>query len=331
MPFFRQVTHHMKTWGLFILGGWRMKNDALAKLSNATRALAEAKTLDEVKKIHNIAKAAETYARAAKLGLEAQNHAAEVKLRAERKAGEMLGILERGKTGPKIIGNDADNSEYRRVLDDTETPDRDASRWQTIAGMDDDKFEAVIGEAKEKKTELTSALMLKEACGPHVAHATGENEWYTPPEYIEAARAVMGEIDCDPASIEIANRIVKAKKFYSIKDDGLMQKWGKRIWMNPPYSQPLIAEFCESVTVRYESGEVEQACVLVNNATETTWFQRMLEKASAVCFIRGRVKFLNIEGNPGAPLQGQALYILETTLISFLYFFISSERFSKNE
>lgn len=113
------------------------KADALAKLSAATRALAEAKTLDEVKKIRNIAEAAETYARAAKLGLEAQNHAAEVKLRAERKAGEMLGRLERGEAGrPEKNHPDVGTiSEYQKVLEDTSTTTQDASRWQKIAGM----------------------------------------------------------------------------------------------------------------------------------------------------------------------------------------------------
>jgi len=55
--------------------------NALAKLDRATQMLAEAKSLDEVKHIMDIAEAARTYARAAKLGLEAQNHAAEVVLR----------------------------------------------------------------------------------------------------------------------------------------------------------------------------------------------------------------------------------------------------------
>lgn len=151
----------------------------------------------------------------------------------------------------------------------------------------------------------------------HVTHARGENEWYTPPEYIEAARAVMGDIDCDPASTEIANRIVKAKKFYSIQEDGLKQKWGKRIWMNPPYAQPLISDFCEAITNRHESGEIKQACIIVNNATETIWFQRILERAAGVCFIRGRVKFLDIDGKPGAPLQGQVIVYFGDNLSIF--------------
>jgi hypothetical protein len=49
------------------------------------------------------------------------------------------------------------------------------------------------------------------------------------------------------------------------------------------------------------------ACVLVNNATETAWFQTLLKISSAVCFLSSRVKFLDPSGNPGAPLQGQAL------------------------
>lgn len=142
----------------------------------------------------------------------------------------------------------------------------------------------------------------------HVAHNSGDNEWYTPSKHIELARSVMGGIDCDPATSEVANRTVQAETIFTAQDDGRAQTWRGRVWMNPPYAQPLMGDFAEAVSAKFESGEIEQACILVNNATETKWFQRMLEASSAVCFPKSRIKFLDPEGNAsGAPLQGQAI------------------------
>lgn len=144
--------------------------------------------------------------------------------------------------------------------------------------------------------------------GVHVSHNSGENEWYTPKEYIEAARQVMGSIDLDPASTEKANEIVQAKQFHTIEDDGLSHPWYGNVWMNPPYSQPLIDKFSEKLVNDRVFGKISQACVLVNNATETSWMQRMLDTCSAVCFISGRIKFIDKDGEPkGAPLQGQSI------------------------
>jgi len=79
----------------------------------------------------------------------------------------------------------------------------------------------------------------------------------------------------------------------------------------PPYSQPLCEQFCQALVDKVESGEVEEACVLVNNATETGWFQNLMTVCSAICFLSSRVKFIDKNGNAsGAPLQGQAvLYV----------------------
>jgi len=146
---------------------------------------------------------------------------------------------------------------------------------------------------------------------PHVAHNSGNNEWYTPPAYIQAARQVMGSIDTDPASSEIANRTVGAAVYFTKDDNGLIQKWHGNIWLNPPYRQPAIRLFCEAVVQKYLSGEIEQAVVLVNNGTETAWGQTLLGASSAVCSPRGRIKFVDPEGRPsGAPLQGQAVAYL---------------------
>lgn len=143
---------------------------------------------------------------------------------------------------------------------------------------------------------------------PHVAFNSGNNEWYTPAEYIEAARQVMGEIDLDPASSDIANRTVRAKHYLTAEQDGLRFEWAGRIWMNPPYAAELIGKFTDKLVSHFASNEITEAIVLVNNATETAWFQSMLAVSSAVCFLKRRVKFLDMDGNAsGAPLQGQAI------------------------
>jgi len=142
--------------------------------------------------------------------------------------------------------------------------------------------------------------------GAHVSANSGENEWYTPPDIIERARAVLGGFDLDPASSPLANETVGAAQIFTATDDGLSLEWlVGRIWMNPPYAQPLIARFCQRFADEIRGGSTGIA--LVNNATETDWFQTIASAASAICFPRSRIRFLDTDGNPGAPLQGQAI------------------------
>ena len=174
---------------------------------------------------------------------------------------------------------------------DEELSDRNQSEYQEVLDTVSPIF-------------IDGAKIIK-AANTHVGRNSGENEWYTPSVFIDSAREVMGSIDLDPASSEIANKTVKATKFFSIEDNGLYQEWGGNIWMNPPYANPLIKQFsdklCQSIS------NISQVIVLVNNATETVWFQQMAMIASTICFTNKRIKFLDPEGNPGAPLQGQAI------------------------
>lgn len=151
------------------------------------------------------------------------------------------------------------------------------------------------------------------------ASGTGENEWYTPIEYIKRVRIVLGEIDLDPASSEIAQMMIQAKRFFSIADDGLAQPWFGRIWLNPPYAQPFIAEFVTKLVKEFSLGNTEAAILLTHNYTDTSWFHEAAGMCDAICFTRGRVKFISSTGEIAAPTQGQA----------FFYFGDKSELFEK--
>jgi hypothetical protein len=70
--------------------------------------------------------------------------------------------------------------------------------------------------------------------GMAARHSHGSVEHYTPIEVIEAARATVGELDVDPASCELANRFVKAKRFFSEENSGWSAPWGGSIFLNPP-------------------------------------------------------------------------------------------------
>jgi len=153
----------------------------------------------------------------------------------------------------------------------------------------------------------------------HVAQNSGENEWYTPEKFIEAARITMTSIDLDPASSELANRTVKANRFFTKETNGLNKTWSGNVWLNPPYEQPLMNQFAEKLIS--ERKNINQAIMLVNNATETRWFQAMAKQADCFCFTETRIKFLDKEGKPnGSPLQGQV----------FLYFGNERESFLQN-
>ena len=147
---------------------------------------------------------------------------------------------------------------------------------------------------------------------------TGENEWYTPAQYIDTARKVLGRIDLDPASSEIANETVKAAEFYTSHDNGLTRDWHGNVWLNPPYSQPSIAQFADKMVEEWQAQRADAAIVLTHNYTDTAWFQKLASHATAICFTRGRVRFVSADGEVASPTQGQAFFYFGSDLARFI-------------
>jgi ParB family chromosome partitioning protein len=172
-----------------------------------------------------------------------------------------------------------------------------------VAELPDEEQEVVAAAEPEQMREVA-----REVIHNHRAQGTGENEWYTPQEYVDAARKVMGAIDLDPASSELAQQTIKAGSFYSMDDDGLRHEWSGRVWLNPPYSQPAIHEFMQKAVDEFKAGNMTECIALTHNYTDTKWFHLAAEHAAAICFTRGRIAFVSPDGKKAAPTQGQAFF-----------------------
>ena len=192
------------------------------------------------------------------------------------------------------------------------------SQFQRMATHEDIVHEA-IAEAKENDDIISRSAVLKkidEAKKPHVTNNSGNNEWYTPRNIIEAARRAMGSIDVDIASSDKAQVFVKASEYYTIETNGLDKPLHGNIWLNPPYAADLVNKFITKIVD--ERGDYEQAIVLVNNATETEWFEKLVSVSSAICFPKGRIRYFLPDGSQGgSPLQGQAIVYIGKNIENF--------------
>lgn len=161
-----------------------------------------------------------------------------------------------------------------------------ASRYMKIAKSGNDARVQHLGINRAIKL-LSDSTTTKPAGAP-----TGEYEWYTPAEYVEMARLVLGGIDLDPASCAAANKVVQAKAYYSQErdQDGLALPWQGRVFCNPPYKMPDVASFAEKMRVAYAAKDIE-GILLVNNCTDSDWWQLSAKASPSLCFTDGRVPF----------------------------------------
>jgi hypothetical protein len=117
---------------------------------------------------------------------------------------------------------------------------------------------------------------------------TGKDEWLTPPQIIRA----LGEFDLDPCS-PTKRPWDTAKNHYTELDNGLMLPWSGRVWCNPPYGK-------HTATWLQKCADHGNCIALAFARTETRmFFSSVWEKADAVLFLKGRVKFYHITGEQG--------------------------------
>lgn len=176
----------------------------------------------------------------------------------------------------------------------------------------------VARELAEQGVEPSKAAVSREI-NARLNSFSGDNEWYTPARYIDMAREVMGTIDVDPASNEVAQRTVRATTYYTAETNGLDKDWYGRVWMNPPYSNPDVQQFSEKVIAEYQSGRVTEAIVLTNNSADTGWHRALQDACARMCTTTGRIRFESPTRRGNSPAMGQ----------SFFYFGDKPEKFKE--
>jgi phage N-6-adenine-methyltransferase len=114
-------------------------------------------------------------------------------------------------------------------------------------------------------------------------------EWYTPAHIIEAARSALGDIELDPCSSAAANRVIGAKRYLTIEDNGLLRDWQARtVYMNPPYGAD-IGKWVRKLVAFYRCRRIGRAIALLPNRTDTRWFAQL--HAFPRCHVSGRLRF----------------------------------------
>ena len=293
------------------LQNWLATTDDLGAVTKAERQFSAAQ--DSLKKCRD----------GEAINLKMQNTAAAAKLRCQRRGGQILASM-----GPQVgrPKNGATVAPLRERLgvDSNDKAKHLSSRWQAIAKVPENEFESLVDVEGRTAAgqEITSneAITVGKGKPPKVQHNSGEQEWYTPQQYIHAVRAVLGEIDLDPASSDQAQENVKASRHFTVECDGLSQQWEGRVFMNPPYTVGLVDRFMDKLCEHYDAGDVTEAITVTNNSTDTGWFQRAIRHASAFCLPSPRIRFLSRSGERGPPIQGQA----------FLYFGATPELFVRH-
>lgn len=140
-------------------------------------------------------------------------------------------------------------------------------------------------------------------------HTMDSPEWYTPSPFVEAAREVMGGIDLDPASHEEANRTVKAARYFTEAENGLLQPWAGRVFLNPPGGKDADGK---SLVVAFWRKFCEE--IVGREMTHGVWIGYSLEQLQtlqlsgalyhplelAICIPRARIAFVENEAKRAA-------------------------------
>jgi phage N-6-adenine-methyltransferase len=250
---------------------------ALEKLTNAERWLSEAKSLEEFQQIHDIAAAADAYARAHRLGVDSENHAREIKFLAARRIGELVPPCPKGGDGgtPK--------SEVRTL---TELPKQRLSEFRKLAEIPESEFRERMNHLKDRQEHITYSRVLRGDW-----YQSSESDNYPTPQWLFDILNDEFHFTLDVCASQDNH---KCEHYFSVPENGLIQKWDAISFMNPPYGREIKAW----MTKASEEAKIGNIIVcLVPARTDTEWWWENCIHGE-IRFLRGRLQFIEGQAAP---------------------------------
>lgn len=128
--------------------------------------------------------------------------------------------------------------------------------------------------------------------------ASGKMDWRTPEAVLDVVRG-FDAIGLDPCTT--FDNPVKALRWYAPPEaNGLVRPWAGRglVWWNPPYGREL-GRWIEKAA--YEAHQGAESIGLIPARPDTRAWQRWITGADAICFRRGRIRFVGAPASAPFP------------------------------
>lgn len=245
---------------------------------------------------------------AAELGFVSQPFISKVRRDLELQGRVQAAAARRGADGKMYTAPAPAPAEVKTVLTPApaeDDPQVDLEREATRRAM-----QGVVDRVVTPERVAAAGVPVRQAVGEVIdpAHQSGDDlakrprpeidgdSWSTPEWLIDLCIDVVGPFDVDPATHDLARKIVAARTYYTAQTNGLDKSWWGNVWLNPPYSRDLVKAFGKKALAEWERGDIANMFVLVNTRSSASWWRGLAAQANATTFLAQRVQFWHPDG-----------------------------------
>lgn len=225
----------------------------------------------------------------------------------ERMAAELKLVLDgNALPGGAGIGESLEMLRRRRGISRLELSRLSGVSVPTVASLEKGR-DCQLEKVATVATTLGVSLRLRSADEPRAFYSTVSNSsahdaWTTPPSFLERLYPIVGGcFTLDPCSPtrDGAKAPVRARLYYTKKDDGLSLRWTGTVFMNPPYGRE-ISHWVVKARHEVQEGQATSVFALLPARTDTNWWFDNITDVADVWLLRGRLHFGG-EGGGAAP------------------------------